>query len=240
MGIGGYFAIQNPNVRRYIKHLLYHQTVTHKEFGIRVPIQYKVHGIDVSHHQGKIDWKKVKAMKVKGITFDFAFIKATEGKTHNDTKYFYNWKNAKKNNIIRGAYHYFKPNVDGALQAKHFIGRVKLQKGDLPPVIDVEEIGKVSKKKLMKEVLKFANAVEKKYAIKPIIYTFHDFYKLNFDETFMDYKLWIAHYYVNSPRNKTWNFWQHSDRGKVSGINTDVDFNVFNKSLEKMQDILVK
>ena len=59
-------------------------------------------------------------------------------------------------------------------------------------------------------------------------------YKQNFDNSFKDYTLWIAHYHVRKPNNKQWNFWQHSDRGKVSGINTPVDFNVFNRSLEEM------
>ena len=240
MIIGGYFAIQNPRIRRFVKSIVYYQTVTHKEFGIRIPTKYSVHGIDVSHHQGKIDWKKVKAMNDKGVTLDFVFIKATEGQSYSDNKFNYNWKKSKENGIIRGAYHYFKPNVDGAIQAKYFISKVELVKGDLPPVIDVEEIGNVSKSKLMKEILKFAKVIELKYKVKPIIYTYHDFYKLNFDKTFKDYKLWIAHYYVRKPYNNSWNFWQYTDKGKVSGINYPVDFNVYNRSLEKMKLILVK
>lgn len=213
---------------------------SYQEFGIRIPTQYKVHGIDVSHHQGRINWKMVKQMKDKDIKLDFAFIKATEGRYHKDSRFQYNWKNAKAQKITRGAYHYFKPNIKAAIQANHFIRTVTLKKGDFPPVIDIEERGSVTSKTLMKGLKIFSDKVQKHYGVKPIIYTYHDFYKQNFDNTFKDYTLWIAHYHIKSPNNKTWNFWQHSDRGRVSGINTPVDFNVFNRDIEKMKGLLIK
>ncbi|MEN8928018.1 MAG: glycoside hydrolase family 25 protein [Flavobacteriales bacterium] len=213
---------------------------SYAEFGIRIPTQYKVHGIDVSHHQGRINWKMVKQMKDRDLSLDFVFMKATEGGSHKDRRFKYNWRNAKSNGLIRGAYHYFKPNVKAAQQAKHFIRTVKLLKGDFPPVIDIEERGSVSTAKLMKGLKIFADELEKHYGVKPIIYTYHDFYKQNFDYTFKDYTLWIAHYHVRSPDNKTWNFWQHSDRGTVSGINYPVDFNVFNRDMETMKGLLIK
>lgn len=210
------------------------------EFGIKIPTQYKVHGIDVSHHQGRINWEMVKQMKDKDLSLDFAFIKATEGRMHKDRRFKYNWKNAQEQQITRGAYHYFKPNLKAAVQANHFIRTVTLEKGDFPPVIDIEENGNVSSAQLMKGLKLYADLVEKHYGVKPIIYTYHDFYKQNFDDTFDDYTLWIAHYFVKSPNNKSWNFWQHNDRGRVSGINTPVDFNVFNRDLESMKGLLIK
>ncbi|MFT6002758.1 MAG: lysozyme, partial [Flavobacteriales bacterium] len=117
---------------------------SYSEFGIKIPTQYKVHGIDVSHHQGRINWEMVNKMKDKDLSLDFAFIKATEGLSHKDRRFKYNWKNAKSQKIIRGAYHYFKPNVKAVKQANHFIRTVTLQKGDFPPVIDIEEKGNVS------------------------------------------------------------------------------------------------
>ena len=213
---------------------------SYAEFGIKIPTQYKVHGIDVSHHQGKINWEMAKAMKDKDISLDFAFIKATEGVSFKDKKFSYNWRKSKDAGFIRGAYHYFNPNKKGEEQAKNFIRTVTLKKGDFPPVIDVEDIGNVSSARLMKGVMMFAKKVETHYGIKPIIYTYHDFYKQNFDDTFDDYTLWIAHYFVKSPNNKSWNFWQHNDRGRVSGINTPVDFNVFNRDLEQMKGLLIQ
>ncbi len=213
---------------------------TYSQFGIKIPTQYKVHGIDVSHHQGPINWKMVKQMKDKDVSLDFAFIKATEGITHKDSRFRYNWSQSKKYKLIRGAYHYFKPHQKGEEQANHFIRNVKLAKGDFPPVIDVEEKGNISSKRLMKGILKCAQKLEKHYGVKPIIYTYNDFYKLNFDTTFKDYPLWIAHYYVQKSNNTQWNFWQHNDRGRVSGINHPVDFNVFNRNFEEMKRLLIK
>ena len=69
---------------------------SYSQFGIRIPTQYKVHGIDVSHHQGAINWKMVKEMKDNEVSLDFAFIKATEGISHKDTKFKYNWEQSKK------------------------------------------------------------------------------------------------------------------------------------------------
>ena len=74
---------------------------SYSEFGIRIPTQYKVHGIDVSHHQGRINWEMVNKMKDKDLSLDFAFIKATEGLSHKDRRFKYNWKNAKSQKIIR-------------------------------------------------------------------------------------------------------------------------------------------
>ena len=213
---------------------------SYSKFGIKIPTQYKVHGIDVSHHQGSINWKMVEGMRDNGLKIDFAFIKATEGITHTDSRYRINWKGSKENNLIRGAYHYFKHNQKGEEQAAHFIRNVKLTSGDMPPIIDVEELGDISTARLMEGVLNCANKLEQHYGVKPIIYTYHDFYKQNFDESFKDYTLWIAHYYVGKPDNTEWNFWQHNDRGRVSGINTPVDFNVFNRGLEEMKLGLVR
>ena len=204
-------------------------------FNTPAPHQYPIHGIDAARFQTMIDWPKARKAGI-----NFAFIKATEGSNFKDKKFEYNWRNSKKEGFIRGAYHYFNPNKKGENQANHFIRNVKLSKGDFPPVIDVEDKGNVSSSLLMKGVMKFAKKVESHYGVKPIIYTYHDFYKNNFDSSFDNYTLWIAHYYVKKPNNNQWNFWQHNDRGTVSGINYPVDFNVFNRELEKMELLLLK
>lgn len=210
------------------------------EFGIKLPTQYKINGIDVSHHQGSINWQMVRNMKDEDVTLQFTFIKATEGISFLDKRFKENWRNSKRNDIVRGAYHYFNPDLKGIAQANNFIRNVKLQAGDLPPVIDIEELGGVSPKRLMEGLLIFAKQLENHYGTKPIIYTYHDFYKLNFDTTFQDYPLWIAHYYKETPNHKKWSFWQHNDKGKVSGINYPVDFNVFSGDSAAFQNILIQ
>lgn len=240
IGSLGYVANEYYPFRQLIEELFPVHYKQYDQFGIRIPTQYKIHGIDVSHHQGRINWEMAKAMKDKDISLDFVFIKATEGISHIDSRFDDNWKQAKKTEFIRGAYHYFSPNVKGEDQAAHFIRTVTLLKGDFPPVIDVEEKGIISSSLLMRGVMKFAKKVEAHYGVKPIIYTYHDFYKQHFDDSFDSYPLWIAHYYVTKPDNQHWNFWQHSDKGRVTGINTPVDFNVFNRGMEQMKLLQIK
>ena len=71
--------------------------------------------------------------------------------------------------------------------------------------------------------------VEKQYGIKPVIYTNIDFYKNYLQNDFDDYPIWIAHYLQpEKPRiERKWSFWQHNESGRVNGIKTPVDFNVF-------------
>ncbi len=205
----------------------------YKHFGIRLPNGYSVHGIDVSRYQRQVDWARVKKMRVGGVNISFAFIKATEGSWQKDPQFDENWAEAREQGIVRGAYHFFRPNISPKDQATVFIRTVKLRSGDLPPVVDVEEPNGMTKAQVQRYTKEFLNILEKHYKIRPILYTNRDFYKIYFgeNEDFKDYRFWIAHYYVNDlhmPDDEDWNFWQHSDRGNVNGINEPVDFNVFN------------
>ena len=112
--------------------------VLYKEFGIYMPVNYSIHGIDVSRYQQTISWKDVKQMKVNDVAIGFAFIKATEGIDNVDPQYRNNMANAKEAGMPRGAYHFFIGSKSGKLQAAHFVETVYLKKGDLPPVLDVE------------------------------------------------------------------------------------------------------
>ena len=204
----------------------------YKHFGIRIPHRYRVHGIDVSRYQERVDWERVKNMQVDDVRISFAFIKATEGSWIEDSWFDYNWSNARKQGIIRGAYHYFLPDVSPKMQAIHFTRVVKLRSGDLPPVADVEEARGMSKAQVRKSTRDFLLAMERNFGVKPIVYTNRDFYKNYFAEMaeFKPYCFWIAHYHVadlDMPDDSKWHFWQHSDRGTVNGINERVDFNVF-------------
>jgi lysozyme len=84
--------------------------------------------------------------------------------------------------------------------------------------------------------------VENHYKVKPIIYTNVDFYNRNIGSEFDDYPLWVAHYYQpDEPRIKRgWVFWQHSDEGRVNGILSKVDFNVFNGDSVEFRNLLVE
>ncbi len=205
----------------------------YKEFGIRIPNGYSMHGIDVSRWQRKVDWTRVRKMKVGDVRVAFAFIKATEGSWIEDPEFDANWENARKNGIIRGAYHFFLPHVSAKDQALKFTKTVKLRSGDLPPVVDVEDTHGMTRGQIQLYTKEFLTLLEKYYKVRPILYTNKDFYKKYFvdEDEFKGYRFWIAHYHVadlNMPGEEDWHFWQHSDRGNVTGITERVDFNVFN------------
>ncbi len=215
--------------------------VRYPEFGIPIPENYSIHGIDVSKYQSTIGWDEVRQMKIKKIELEFSFIKATEGIGNKDPQFKRNWKKAKESGMIRGAYHFFIASKDGRMQAENFIDKVALESGDLPPVLDVEQLNGTSTVQLKKEIKKWLEIVENHYKVKPIIYTNVDFYKRHLGSEFDIYPLWVAHYYqLKQPRiQRGWTFWQHSDEGRVNGINGRVDFNVFNGDSTEFINMLI-
>jgi lysozyme len=216
--------------------------VRYPAFGIDLPVNYTIHGIDVSRYQHNIDWKSVKAMEDKNIKIGFAFIKATEGLGRVDIGFRKNWFNAKKALIPRGAYHFFISSKSGKAQAENFIETVKLDKGDLPPVLDIESTNGASVADIQQRARDWLQLIEKHYKVKPIIYTNIDFYRNFLDGHFDDYPLWVAHYYVkDKPRiERNWIMWQHNEKGRVNGIDSFVDFNVFNGDSAAFKKLLTK
>lgn len=215
--------------------------VRYPAFGISIPENYLIHGIDVSKYQQTISWDAVKEMKVKEIQLGFVFIKATEGIINTDPQFKRNWKKSKQAGMIRGAYHFFLATKDGREQAENFISAVDLEKGDLPPVVDIEQTYGVNIALLKKELKEWLEVVEYYYGVKPIIYTNVDFYSRYLGKEFNSYPLWAAHYYqYNTPRvERNWDFWQHSEQGRVNGILSKVDFNVFNGDSLQFRSILL-
>jgi lysozyme len=215
--------------------------IRYPEFGIDIPGQYVIHGIDVSKYQSLIAWDEVKAMNVREIRLGFAFIKATEGIGNTDPHFKRNWKKSKDNGVTRGAYHFFIGSKDGRMQAENFISEVDLEPGDLPPVLDVEQLNGAKPADLKTEIKKWLDIIEFHYHVRPIIYTNVDFYNRHLGKEFDDYPLWLAHYYQSDkPRiNRSWVFWQHSDQGRVNGIAAKVDFNVFNGDSTAFNELLI-
>ena len=211
------------------------------DFQIAIPRGYEIHGIDVSKYQSVINWKEVKNMNADGIEIGFAFIKATEGVGNVDNQFRRNWLKAEEQNICKGAYHFFIAGKNGRRQAANFIEIVNLKKGDLPPVIDIEKSFGVPSNEIKKEVIEWLNIVEKYYGVKPIIYTNIDFYNRYLQSSFDDYPIWIAHYLqpVKPRIDHKWAFWQHSESGRVNGINAPVDFNVFSGDSSDFKDLLI-
>ena len=216
--------------------------VRYPAFGIELPTQFTIHGIDVSRYQKSINWKLVKQMKVADVKVGFSFIKATEGIGFVDDMFRRNWKKSKEAGVIRGAYHYFIPYKSGKAQAINFMETVDLKPGDFPPVLDVETITGSNAKELKQNVKEWLQTVEAAYGAKPIIYTGVDFYARYLGNDFDAYPLWAAHYQQKrAPRiNRPWNIWQHNESGRVNGISTAVDFNAFNGDSAVFKGMLLK
>lgn len=212
-----------------------------KGYGVCLPVNYKVHGIDVSHHQGTIDWSAVKGTEKQDYSIRFVFMKATEGGDYKDRRFAENFRKAGEVGLIRGAYHFYNPNTDPIRQADFFISQVKLKKGDLAPVLDIERKPR-DKAQLQANLKIFLNRLELHYGVKPIIYTSYKYKTRYLDSPEFDaYPFWIAHYYVDMLSYKgTWQFWQHTDYGTVPGIDTNVDLNVFNGSLNELKKYTLK
>ena len=206
-------------------------------YGVCIPCEYNVHGIDISHYQGGIDWGELHKNKDTDFPLRFIFMKATEGGDLADATFVQNFDSAKAYGFVRGAYHFFNPLSDARKQAEFFIRNVQLKPGDLAPVLDVETKGK-NKADLQRSVKTWLDVVEAHYGVKPILYTSYKF-KENYlsDAAFDEYPYWIAHYYVDSVRYRGhWEFWQHTDIGEVPGIEGDVDLNVFNGTLQDLSN----
>lgn len=215
--------------------------IVYRDFGIPMPPAYAIHGLDVSRYQEGISWKMVRGMKANNVQLRFAFIKATEGAEDMDPCFEDNWKECGEAGLVRGAYHYFIPSKSGLLQARNFIQNVPVKKGDFPPVVDVEEEAGQPPESIRSELSQCLAALEKKYKVKPIIYTNPGFYELVLQGFYEDYPLWIAHYGQDDKPgiSRPWTFWQHSCEGHVSGIIPQVDFNVFNGDSVAFQKVLM-
>lgn len=221
------------------KYYFSRRPILYPNFGIRIPAGYNAHGIDVSRYQKNIDWELVKNMTDKGQRISFAIVKATEGHNNIDPKFTRNWENLKEAKVLRGAYLYFHPNRDGKRQADYFMETVELLPGDLPPVVDIEETNRMSKAKVQKALKECLEALEKRYEVKPMIYSSVDFYEQYLGDDFNEYPLWAAHYeQVHEPRiGRDWIIWQHNCQGHVNGIDAEVDFNVVNGSLYELKKL---
>lgn len=196
------------------------------------PQHYPVHGVDISHHQGPVDWKAARDHGTR-----FAFLKATEGGDYLDDTFKSHWDATREAGIERGAYHfyYWCRNVED--QISWFIRNVPVEPDALPPVLDVEWNGdsktcpkKVPQAEALAAMKRFLRAVEAHYHKRPIIYTSIDFYREIIDGDLHDYPLWVrtvkAHP-VARYANRPWTFWQYTEFGEVDGIKGGVDRNAF-------------
>ena len=191
------------------------------------PEGYEIHGIDISHYQGEIDWEQLKNAMIEGCPVRFVIIKSTEGASRLDDHFRENFNQVRDYGFIRGVYHFWSN---------------KSSEGDLPPVLDIEhKPADKSVDDFQRDVLTWLHIVEDKYHAKPIIYTYYKFKEKYLSApVFDDYPYWIAHYYVDKVQYQgKWKFWQHTDAGKLPGIKGYVDFNIYNGSFYDLRKLCI-
>jgi lysozyme len=190
-------------------------------------------GIDVSHHNQIENWNTIKD------SLDFIIIKATEGATFKDPQFKNYWNSAKRHGLVRGAYHFFVPNVSAEKQFDNFKNSVNLSKGDLIPFLDVED-----KNVNISEVNKWLDLAKKHYGVQPVIYSEYTFFKFFLNGKVNAESLWIYvdQKYDRQPTFKKYNcvFWQYSHQGNLPGIKGDVDLDMFIDSVNTFSNYLIK
>ncbi|MBC8152258.1 MAG: glycoside hydrolase [Bacteroidetes bacterium] len=210
------------------------------DLGVRVPLGYAIHGIDVSRHNSRIDWQRVRRVQVNGVPLQFAFIKATEGATLIDKSFARNWTGAGQAGLRRGAYHFYHPTRDPVKQADNFIRRVTLKTGDFAPVLDFEVMNGQPDANILRDLHIWLDAIEDHYGQKPIIYTNAYLYKRFIKGHLADYPLWIADYsnaHLRQYDQTNLYLWQHNKSGLVPGIAGMVDINTFVQEPDDLQKI---
>lgn len=199
----------------------------------------KTFGVDVSHYQGKIDWTKMHTI-YNLYPINFAFIRSTMGTSSIDETFEDNWEGAKENNILRGAYHFYRPDENSTLQAQNFIAKVKLKNGDLPPVLDIETLPKTqSMDRLVEGIKNWCKIVEEHYDVKPIIYTSDKYFEDYLQNHFEGYIIWIANYnfWVQEMKGH-WDFWQFTEKATIDGVKRyKVDVNIFNGTVDDLEGL---
>ena len=208
-----------------------------------------VFGIDVSHHNGAINWNNVNRSQV-----NFVYCKATQGRSFIDPMLHSNIGELKRLNFIRGVYHFltFK-DVTATEQINNLLntGLDFSQPGTLPPVLDVEWQQSDSLNKYIKDnqslcaqkVLDWLTGVEAATGRKPLIYTNKFFWQdyMGNPPGFDDHLLWVASYRNDEPRlPEGWDdyaIWQFTESASVQGIPGNVDKNVFNGSITDLKKL---
>jgi lysozyme len=187
---------------------------------------YPVRGIDVSNHNGSIQWKQVAR-----AGYQFAYIKASEGRTHRDNAFKRNVEQAHQAGMLVGAYHFFRKNRGGIEQAQNFLNAVQGLRLDLPLAVDVEDWdndNRTDEAQVRERLVTMVNSLLKT-GRSVMIYTNGNGYDKYYSPNFPDLDLWLCSFRSPDALRKTHShrIQQYSHWGEVPGVKDDVDLNVF-------------
>ena len=218
--------------------LTYYNSINNRAENPSISSSEYIFGIDISHYQGKIDWSE---MRTSHHPIEFVFIRSTMGTNGKDKRFKENWKKAKQNNYIRGAYHYYRPNENSTKQFENYKLQVEIEEGDFIPILDIEKESKLGRENLREGVLNWLKLAEQEYGVKPMIYTGLKFYQHILKGYVDEYPLWIAAYSgKHRLKNEKWTFHQFTEKVKVKGIGPTVDGNDFKGEIEDLKKMCKK
>ena len=183
-----------------------------------------IHGIDVSHYQGDVWWETVAANSNHKLYF--VYLKATEGGTIIDKRYYENIQSAQKYGMKVGSYHFYRPRTPQDEQLRNFRAQCRPQDQDLIPLVDIEMTGGLSNIALQDSLCKFLNLMTKEYGVRPMVYTYTNFYNKHLLGAIDDYKLFIAQYNSREPElddGRDIFAWQYTGKGRINGVGTYID-----------------
>ncbi len=212
--------------------------------GDKASDQAEAKGIDVSNHNGDINWKKV---ATDGQ--EFTFVLATDGDSFTSDKFTTQYSGAKEAGLLVGAYHFARPDGSAAKQADRFLKTANYANDGktLPPVLDLEVDPKdggcygQSADKLKEWTKTFTGKVKESTGRDAVVYTSQAFWDkcMGGTNSFKENPLWVASWGVDKPQTpggwEKWTFWQYSDKGSVDGVNGKVDVDKFNGTAEQLK-----
>lgn len=200
--------------------------------------KYPIRGIDVSNHQGDINWNAIPNSKIS-----FVYIKSTEGGDFKDKSFHKNWKEAKNAGFKVGAYHFFTLCKSGKEQAENFIQTVPKEIDSLPPVVDLEFVGNCNNRpkveNVQNEIQVYLDRIDSYYETKTILYLTNEFIDQYLDDNLFNHPVWIRNifFHPNSFSKIEWLIWQYKSTERLPGIKGPVDINVLNGNLEFLTDL---
>lgn len=188
--------------------------------------EFPVRGVDVSHHQGRVDWARVRA-----AGYEFAYLKATEGGTFVDSTYARNRDAARRAGLVTGPYHFFTLCADAAAQAANLLS---VQPPDtartLPPAVDLEFGGNCGVRppadSVRAAVERFLAVVDSAYARPAALYVTAEFYDAYLQGT-AGHPLWVRNVFRRPRYGGEWAFWQYAATARVPGIRGRTDLDAF-------------
>lgn len=183
-----------------------------------------IHGLDMSHYQGDVWWETV--AQNSNHKLNYVYLKASEGGSRIDQRYLDNIEAAQRYGMNVGSYHFYRPAQPQAEQLRNFRMQCRPQDQDLIPMVDIETTGGLSREDLRDSLQKFLVLMTQEYGVRPLVYTYTNFYDRYLSGALDGYKLFIAQYTTREPvlqDGRDIFAWQYTGKGRINGVNGYVD-----------------